>query len=291
MTCRHVVGAGYGESMDVGRAAGLRPPADLRPAQLGIVLVGRVILGHVSATLVDLAQRGVLGLNETHDGLDDTHNGADGDWLLSDRRGGPGSGGEELLDFERTLLDGVFYGNSLVRMSALGETFVLPMNQMRKQLRRDAVRNGWLRRWGRGKRTARGEQLLHEVRDFRRELRTLAAAGDAAAMAGLAPYATILGLSRAASLSSADGDSALRGSRDHEDDTGWAQAARLTQGSAEAFRSVRLRPFRVMMTAEPDFAHEWSAPHGHQHGHGPGQGQSYGEFYGGHVGGGGHGGH
>lgn len=74
--------------MDAGQAPGPRPPADLRPAQPGIVLVGRVIFGHVSATLVDLAQRGFLSLEETHDGLDETHDGAGGDWLLIDRRSG-----------------------------------------------------------------------------------------------------------------------------------------------------------------------------------------------------------
>ena len=55
----------------------------------------------------------------------------DGDWLLIDRRSGSGSGGDAFLEFERTLLDGLFYGNSLVRLSGIGETFLLPMDQMR----------------------------------------------------------------------------------------------------------------------------------------------------------------
>jgi hypothetical protein len=278
--------------MDVGQPRGLKPPEGLRPAQLGIIVVGRVILGHVTATLVDLAQRGVLSLDETHDGLDEAHDGADTDWLLIDRRSGLGSGGDALLDFERTLLDGLFCGNSVVRMSGLGETFLLPMNQMRKQLRRDAVRNGRLRRWRRGKRTPLGEQLLDEIHDFRRELRTLAAAGDAAAMKGYAPYAMILGVTKAASLSSADGDIAATGKRDHDDETGWAQAARLALGFAEA--CSRISPFRAWV-GNVNFAHAWSAPHEHQPGHG--HVQSYGESYGGHMGGGshmgggGHGGH
>ena len=48
--------------MQAGQPKSVTPPEDLRPAQLGIVLRGRVILGHVTATLVDLAQRGFLGL-------------------------------------------------------------------------------------------------------------------------------------------------------------------------------------------------------------------------------------
>jgi hypothetical protein len=289
---RHFLAAHYGECMHTGQAHGPRPPEGLRPAQLGIIFVGRVILGHVTATLVDLAQRGVLGLDETHDGLDAADDGADGDWLLIDRRSGSGSGGEALLDFERTMLDGLFYGNSLVRLSGLGETFLLPMNQMRKQLRRDAIRNHRLRRWGRGKRTPRGEQLLHQIHDFRRELRTLAAAGDGAAMEGLAPYAMLFGITRTASFSSADGDSARTGRRDYEDETGWAQAARLAQGFAEA--CGRTSPFRAWV-GNVDFAHAWSAPREHHQGHG--QAHSHGESYGslmgggGHAGGGGHGGH
>lgn len=276
--------------VDVVQAGGPRPPAGLRPAQLGIVLVGRVVLGHVTATLVDLAQRGVLSLDETHNDLDETHAGADEDWLLIDRRGGPDCAGEALLDFERTLLDGLFYGNSLVRMSGLGETFVLPLNQVRKQLRRDAVRSGRLRRWGRGKRTPRGTELLRQIHDFRRELRALAEAGDTGAMAGLAPYAMIFGLSRAASHNSAA-------------EITLAEGNRLAESLNQAFRKIRPSAFRILMTDQHiDFAHAWSAPPGHQPGHGHGQQQSYGESYGhtswddhtgwgDHMGGGGHGGH
>jgi hypothetical protein len=158
------------------------------------------------------------------------------------------------------------------------------MNQMRKQLRRDAVRNGWLRRWGRGKRTPAGEQLLHQIHDFRRELRTLAAAGDTAAMAGLAPYAMILGLTPGVTLRPAGGDCAAAGGRDHEDETGWAKAARLSKGFADVCGRIS-SPYQAW-AGNSDFAHAWSAPHDHQPGHGQGHGQSYG----GHMGAGGHGG-
>jgi hypothetical protein len=65
--------------MQGGQPKDLTPPGNLRPAQLGIVLVGRVILGHVTATLVDLAQRGFLRIEEV-DGQ------ADPSWLLTDLR-------------------------------------------------------------------------------------------------------------------------------------------------------------------------------------------------------------
>jgi hypothetical protein len=42
----------------------LASPQDLRPAQLGIILVGRVIVGHIGATLIDLCQRGFLRIED-----------------------------------------------------------------------------------------------------------------------------------------------------------------------------------------------------------------------------------
>ena len=86
--------------MQEGRAQSLTPPEDLRPAQLGIVLLGRVILGHISATLVDLAQRGFLRIEAIPgDG--------DPDWLLTSLRD-QAAGRSVLLRFEATLLDGLF---------------------------------------------------------------------------------------------------------------------------------------------------------------------------------------
>ena len=75
------------------------PPGGLRPAQLGIVALSRVVFGHLSATLADLAERGFLRIEEIP-GSDDR------DWLLTDLRDtAPGQGG--LLRFEATLLDGL----------------------------------------------------------------------------------------------------------------------------------------------------------------------------------------
>jgi hypothetical protein len=52
------------------------PPEGLRPGQLGVIAIGRVIIGDVAATLVDLALRGLLRIDE------DTA-AADGGWLLT----------------------------------------------------------------------------------------------------------------------------------------------------------------------------------------------------------------
>jgi hypothetical protein len=127
-----------------------RPEPDgLRPAQLGIVLVGRVILGHVGATVADLAERGYVRPDETPA---EDH----GDWELTDLRGQVPDGAR-LLQFEATLLKGLFAGRSTARLSG------------------------------------RGDELLARVQAFRRELRRLALAGDQDQLEGLAPYAMIFG--------------------------------------------------------------------------------------------------
>jgi len=55
-------------------AGSVIPPGELRPAQLGIVALGRVVFGHLSATLADLAGRGLLRIEEIPGGDDP-------DWL------------------------------------------------------------------------------------------------------------------------------------------------------------------------------------------------------------------
>lgn len=97
------------------------------------------------------------------------------------------------LGFEMTLLDGLFGHQPQLRLSKIGDVLRPALNRFRAQLRRDAARHGWLRRWHADKRTPHGEQLVTQIHRFRRELRTLAAAGDSAALRVLAPYAMIFG--------------------------------------------------------------------------------------------------
>ena len=136
--------------------------------------MGRVVLGHLSATLADLAQRGFLRIEEIP-------RSDDPDWLLTDLRDTrPGQGG--LLRFEATLLDGLL-SHRQVRLSALGQDLIPVLGKVRVQLRQDAVRARRLRRFRREQRTARGERLLEEIHGFRRGLRALAASGGPGALA------------------------------------------------------------------------------------------------------------
>ena len=176
----------------------LASPRALRPAQLGVVLVGRVTLGHIGATVVDLAGRGYLRIELVED---------DGpDWQITALDAEP----DELLGYERTLLSGLLDGPQAIRLGLVTARMMPLMDKVRSQIERDAVSAGWLghglvrrlltrgqlTRPGQGpvQRTKAGEELLKEIKAFRRELRAMAGDGDTGALARFAPYAMIFGL-------------------------------------------------------------------------------------------------
>lgn len=273
----------------------LTPPADLRPAQLGVVLLGRVILGHIAATLVDLGQRGFIRIDEIP--RDDGH-----DWLLTDLRDQAATR-SGLLRFEATLLDGLFAQQPVARLGEVRQDLIPVLNRVRRQLIRDAVRRGWLRRRHHDRRTAAGEQLLKQIQSFRRELRALAASDDSVTMAHLAPYATAFGLGAPAAVrfraedteTAQPRESEVHWSRSDHFVTSWlAVCAGFAQSSAGLGHHAH-------DGQSGDFVQQWSAPpeHGHSsHGHNPVHGGYLGghenfdggHHGGGHFGGGGHGG-
>jgi len=259
------------------------PPADLRPAQLGIVLLGRVILGHVAATLVDLAHRGVILIEEIPGD-------EDRDWLLTDLRDSVETE-SGLLQFERTLLDGLFAGRSPANLGELGQDLIPALNRARSQLYRDAVRRGWLRRWRRHQRTPHGEQLVKQINSFRRELRRLSASGDAVTSPQLAAYAIVFGLGgpaavrlRADATKSAERDeSAVEWSRSDLFAISWLGVC------ANISRTYVGHGHDADDGQYGDFAHQWSDSR--EHGHGShGHSQAHGGHGNGHDFGGGHGG-
>jgi hypothetical protein len=102
----------------------------LRAGQTGVVVLGRVIMGDVAVTLVELIQRELLIVEEPADG---------GDWLLTVAAGtaaGPKRGA--LLDDEKRLLDGVGEGGG-ARLSSLADGFGRVLDETRKALVREAV--------------------------------------------------------------------------------------------------------------------------------------------------------
>ncbi|HVM00635.1 MAG TPA: DUF2207 domain-containing protein [Egibacteraceae bacterium] len=115
-----------------------RPPEDLRPAQLGVVVDERVDPVDVSATIVDLAVRGYLTIEETRKGL----LGRKRDWTL--KRTDKVDAG--LLDYERTLLGALFKEGHRVELSDLKGSFASDYEKVSKRLYTDAVARGWFPR-------------------------------------------------------------------------------------------------------------------------------------------------
>ena len=274
--------------VQAGQPKNVAPPGDLRPAQLGIVLRGRAILGHVCATLVDLAQRGFLDIEEVDAS-------AGPDWRLTDLRH-RAAGQSPLLPFEVTLLDGVFARQSVVLLSEIDNALVPALDRFRVLLRRDAVRNGRLSRWRLGKRSPGGERLLRQIEEFRRELRALAASSDPAALAGLLPYAMIMGRGAPspAALKDAADTGTAQGREADVPQSRWSRSDLFAAGWIAACARLSYHPGQGR---QPDFAHDWSAPGDHDgHGHHPGhddhgggyghQGGGYGHHGSGHDGGG-----
>lgn len=102
------------------------PPQQMRPAQLGLILDESADAKDVTATIVDLAVRGVLTISEVP---------GKKDWLLTWRPNTVGA----LLPFEKTILDGLFTGRQEVKISELKGTFVVTLRSAEKQMYSDAM--------------------------------------------------------------------------------------------------------------------------------------------------------
>jgi hypothetical protein len=262
----------------------LAPPGALRPAQLGVILVGRVTLGHIGATVVDLAGRGHLCIEPVE--------GDDPDWRVTALGAEPVG----LLDYERTLLGGFPGGPQALRLGLITAGMMRLLDKVRSQILRDAVSAGRLshrlarRLLARAKlsgndegpvrRTRTGEELLKEIKAFRGELRAMAGGGDTSALARHAPYAMIFGLTAPVLAA---------GSTPWQSSDGAAPRALTTDFAAcwhKAWETARPDGFRFWWDpCQPD-SPGYSAAHGHGHGHG----HHGGGFDSGH-GGGFHGGH
>ncbi|HEY3686088.1 MAG TPA: hypothetical protein VGL93_23860 [Streptosporangiaceae bacterium] len=162
------------------------PPDDLRPAQLGVVLLGRVTSGQLAVTLVDLDRRGHLRIDEII--------GVPPDWSLT-RTGGD----DALLPYEQALLGGVCADHER-RLSELGAGLAPTLKRVRARLLRDAIRRGDLRRWRR-RRTESGDRLVPVITAYRRELRRLRSVRGEAALDPYLPYALLFGIGPGAARS------------------------------------------------------------------------------------------
>jgi uncharacterized protein (TIGR04222 family) len=110
-------------------------PEDLRPGQVGTLIDEEANTLDVSATIVDLAVRGYLVIEEI------PKSGLFGktDWTL--RRLQPQS--PDLLEYERRLLDGLFEDGDEVTLSSLRKTFAARLQKVKDALYDDLVDRGW----------------------------------------------------------------------------------------------------------------------------------------------------
>jgi hypothetical protein len=162
----------------------MRCPGGLRPGQLSLLVLRRVIMGDIAVTIIDLAQRGVLAVAEQEDG-----------WHVRVRPGeAAGRGQPELLAYERELLAALPMpadAASVPSLTSLAATVGSRLDGVRAELEREAVHRGWVHHWHHGDLTESGEALVAELGRFGRKLGQLKAESGEQALVGegLLPYA------------------------------------------------------------------------------------------------------
>ena len=151
-----------------------------------MVLLGRVIIGDIAATLIDLSARGMLAVEE-HD------EGGQAGWLP--RPEATAQQRATLLSHERTVLSAASGGARPATIQPLTPRMPQVLSRAREEIVHDAVSNGWLHRFHHGQRTDAGERLAMRIRRFQRDLRELATGQGQNALAGLLlPFALHFGM-------------------------------------------------------------------------------------------------
>ena len=112
-----------------------------------MVLLGRVIIGDIAATLVDLSARGLLAVEE-HD------EGGQAGWLL--RPEATAQQRAALLSYETTLLSAASDGARPATIQSLAPRMPRVLSRAREEIVHEAVSNGWLHRFHHGQRTTQG---------------------------------------------------------------------------------------------------------------------------------------
>lgn len=109
------------------------PPERLSPAEAGALIDDHIDLRDVTATIIDLARRGYLTLEEL----------AGKDYILT--RKGPPAGGPELRPYEALLLKFLFYDGDAVRLSDLENKFYQHLPGLHQAIYQDLIKEGYWR--------------------------------------------------------------------------------------------------------------------------------------------------
>ncbi len=110
------------------------PPSGIRPGQMGTLADERADIVDVTATIIDLAARNYLFIEELPRG-----GYGHSDWLLR-RRNGPG---DELLAYEREVFDALFSAADEVTVSELGDALRDRLPGIQALMYDDMVDQGW----------------------------------------------------------------------------------------------------------------------------------------------------
>lgn len=119
-------------------AVQFHPPKGVRPGELGTLADERADPRDVTATIVDLAVRGYITIEETEP---PGRFGRGGDWVLR-FRGGPGDG---LATYERELMDSIFATSMAPSLSGMKTTFASAMARVQQKLYDEVTLQGWFR--------------------------------------------------------------------------------------------------------------------------------------------------
>ncbi|WP_068429195.1 DUF2207 domain-containing protein [Piscicoccus intestinalis] len=133
-----------GAEGDVVRGSGgpvavrFNPPDGATPGLVGVIVDETADTRDVSATVVDLAVRGYLTIEEVETGRR-----SKSDWEL--RRTDPAPA-EPLLRYEQEVYDGIFARRDVVRLSSLRNHFATTLALAKKSMYREVVDRHWYRR-------------------------------------------------------------------------------------------------------------------------------------------------
>ncbi len=131
------VGSGYRDKRTP-VAVQFTPPANVRPGELGTLVDEKADPVDVTATLIDLAVRGYLRIEEVPRANPKKK---PKDWTLVALREPDAA----LLEYEALLMDEIFTGRPTVKLSDLKTTFASSMSKVQDRLYDQVTRVGWFR--------------------------------------------------------------------------------------------------------------------------------------------------